>query len=293
MNDSIPNPIACPTDTITYYVTGTDVYGCQGTDSIKIFVLFPFTVIYSNDTCFCNGESAELCANSSTISFYHWKPISGLDSSNTSCVVASPTNTTTYSVYVTDELGCYADTGDVIVCIYPLPTVIAGPDQTILVGTSAQLSGYNVSNPGTGTYLWIPDSTLSCNTCINPVANPLQTTVFSVTLTDINGCKDEDTTVINVYCDDNVLFIPNAFTPNDDGLNDEVQLEGVGISKLNFLRIFNRWGQMVFESTSFGATWDGTFDGKLSEPEVFDYYLEAVCSTGQLIRKQGNITLIR
>ncbi len=293
LDSSIPNPISCPTDTIIYYVTGTDVYGCQGTDSIKISVLFPFTVTYSNDTCFCYNNSAVLCANSSTISFYKWRPISGLDSSTVSCVEASPTSNTTYTVYVTDELGCYADTGNIKVCIYPLPIVLAGPDETILVGTTAQLSAYNVTTPGAGTYLWIPDSTLSCNTCINPIANPLQTTIYFVALTDLNGCKDDDTTVINVYCNDNVLFIPNAFTPNGDGLNDEVQLEGVGITQLNFLRIFNRWGQLVFESTNFNDTWDGTFNGRLNEPEVFDYYLEAVCSTGQLIRKQGNITLIR
>ena len=293
LNDSIPNPIACPADSIFYTVIGTDIFGCQGTDSLKIFVLFPFTALFPNDTCICKGEYSQLCVSSSTISFYQWKPITGLDSSTVSCVTATPVNSITYTIYVSDELGCFADTGDVEVCIFPLPTVLAGPDQTIFVGTTAQLSGYNISNPGTGTYLWIPDTTLSCNTCNNPIASPLQTTIYSVTLTDINGCKDEDTTIINVFCNDDVLFIPNAFTPNGDGLNDEVQLEGVGITKLNFLRIFNRWGQLVFESTNFGANWDGTFNGKLSEPEVFDYYLEAVCSTGQLIRKQGNITLIR
>lgn len=295
LNTSISNPICGGPgfDTTIYTVTGTDVYGCQGIDSIKVFVLFPFTVTYPNDTCFCIGETAELCAISSTQSTFKWKPIIGLDSSTNSCVTATPLTATTYTIYVSDSLGCYADTGDVEVCIYPLPVVVAGPDQTILVGTTAQLSGYNSLTPGTGNFQWLPDSTLTCYGCENPIANPLQTTIYIVTLTDLNGCKDEDTTKVNVYCNDNVLFVPNAFTPNGDGKNDEFHLNGVGITELHFLKIYNRWGQLVFQTTDFNATWDGKINGKKSEPEVFDYFLEAVCSTGELIRKQGNITLIR
>ncbi len=293
LNDSIPNPISCPSDTIMYFVSGTDVYGCVGNDSIKLFVLFPFTVQYPNDTCYCIGESSKLCAISTTQSTYKWKPPYGLDSTTVSCATASPSVTTTYTIYVSDSIGCYADTGDVVICIYSLPSVVASPDVTILVGTIADLTAYNSSNPGTGTLLWSPDSTLSCYTCENPEATPLQTTTYIVELTDLHGCKDEDTTVVKVYCNDNVLFVPNAFTPNNDGKNDYFHLDGKGIAKLNYLRIFNRWGQLVFETTDFNAVWDGKVNGKKSEPEVFDYLLEAICSTGETIRKQGNITLIR
>ena len=76
-------------------------------------------------------------------------------------------------------------------------------------------------------------------------------------------------------------------------MNDEFHLDGVGITELHFIKIYNRWGQKVYESNNFNGKWDGRINGKKSEPEVFDYFLEAVCSTGQLIRKQGNITLIR
>ena len=293
MNDSIYNPIACPTDTTTYYVTGVDVFGCWASDSVVVSVLFPFTVVYPNDTCICLNESAQLCAISSTQSTYFWTPAFGLSSTWSACPVATPTATTTYTIIVSDSLACFADTGNVVICIYPLPVVIAGPDVSILAGTNTDLSSYNVSNPGTGTYQWSPDSTLSCYGCEDPTASPLQTTVYVVELTDLHGCKDEDTTIVKVFCNDNALFIPNAFTPNNDGRNDELKLAGRGISKLNYLRIFNRWGQLVYESTDFTESWDGTFNGKLCEPEVFDYLLEAVCSTGETIRKQGNITLIR
>ncbi len=295
LNDSIPNPISGGGnfDTTTYIVTGTDINGCQNTDTITVFVLFPFTVTYPNDTCYCIGESSELCAISTTQSTFKWKPLTGIDSSNAACVLATPIVNTTYTIYVSDSLGCYADTGQVEICIYPLPSVISSPDETILVGTIAQLTAYHISNPGTGTYQWLPDSTLTCYGCEDPIANPLISTIYIVTLTDLNGCKDEDTTVITVYCNDNVLFVPNAFTPNGDGKNDEFHLDGVGISELHFLKIYNRWGQLVFETTDFLAKWDGKINGKKSEPEVFDYFLEAVCSTGELIRKQGNITLIR
>ncbi|MEI7801122.1 MAG: PKD domain-containing protein [Bacteroidota bacterium] len=293
LNDSIPNPICCPADTTTYYVSGTDVYGCVGNDSITIFVLFPFTVTYPNDTCFCFGEKADLCAVSTTQSTYQWKPPYGLDTTTVPCVTVSPSITTSYTIYVSDSLGCYADTGDVVVCIYQLPNVVSGPDATILVGTSTDLSGYNTTTPGTGAFEWFPDSTLSCYTCENPEASPLQTITYIVQLTDQHGCKDQDTTVVKVFCNDNALFVPNAFTPNGDGKNDVFHLDGKGISELHYLRIYNRWGQLVFETKSFNSSWDGRVNGKKSEPEVFDYYLEAVCTTGETIRKQGNITLIR
>lgn len=99
--------------------------------------------------------------------------------------------------------------------------------------------------------------------------------------------------LVTVYCNDAVLFVPNAFTPNGDELNNTFHLDGLGIQELKYLRIFNRWGELVYESNDFNAGWDGTVNGKPSEPEVFVYLLEAVCTTGEIIRKQGNITLIR
>ncbi len=291
---NIYNPIACPTDTITYYVTGTDQFGCVSSDSITIRVLKDFTTTYPGDTCFCLFEGDTLCASGSTINTFHWSPPQGLSATTIPCPFVSPAVSTTYTIIISDELGCFADTGDVSICIYSLPVVDATPvESNILVGTSVTLNGYNTINPGTGTYQWTPDTALSCVACASTIATPLITTSYVVTLTDNNGCKDQDTVLVTVYCNDAVLFVPNAFTPNGDELNNTFHLDGLGIQELKYLRIFNRWGELVYESNDFNAGWDGTVNGKPSEPEVFVYLLEAVCTTGEIIRKQGNITLIR
>ena len=99
--------------------------------------------------------------------------------------------------------------------------------------------------------------------------------------------------IIVVACPGNLLFVPNAFTPNDDNKNENFRARAIGINKLNFFRVYNRWGQQVWETTDISKGWDGTFNGTKMPPGVYVYYLEAECSGGQKILKQGNITLIR
>jgi gliding motility-associated-like protein len=99
--------------------------------------------------------------------------------------------------------------------------------------------------------------------------------------------------MVFVICSDQVIYIPNAFTPDGDEVNPVFKTYGTGIQELIFLRIYNRWGELVFETADLSKGWDGTHRGKLQEPGVYVYYLEAICTTGQTISKQGNVSLIR
>jgi gliding motility-associated-like protein len=150
-------------------------------------------------------------------------------------------------------------------------------------------------------YEWEPEEGLNNPSIPNPIAKPKKTTTYLVTVTDSTGCSNEDTVTIyvNPYrCGESEIFIPNAFTPNGDGENDRMRVRGEDIKALYFA-IYNRWGQVVFESSDATMThdvtkgWDGTFKGKELSPDVYVYYLRAVCTGDAEFIKKGNITLIR
>jgi gliding motility-associated-like protein len=116
-----------------------------------------------------------------------------------------------------------------------------------------------------------------------------------VEVTDDNGCRKTDTVivvVINTPCEQTNVYIPNGFTPNDDGKNDVLLVRANGLTNLYFA-VYDRWGQRMFETTDQAKGWDGTFKGKKLDPAVFGWYAEGDCEGGQKFFKKGNVTLIR
>ncbi|PIQ16181.1 MAG: hypothetical protein COW67_04315, partial [Flavobacteriales bacterium CG18_big_fil_WC_8_21_14_2_50_32_9] len=134
--------------------------------------------------------------------------------------------------------------------VSPKPTVIATASPSYIVaGESAQLNA-----TGGGTYQWSPLNNLTCGTCANPVASPLETTIYTVTV-DSNGCIASDTTLVEV---DDEFFIPEGFSPNGDGVNDLFEIVGIAKYPNNDIIIINRWGNKVFEAAPYKSDWDGT-----------------------------------
>jgi gliding motility-associated-like protein len=287
-NTSIPNPTANPVDTTEYYVTVTDTFGCQAKDSVMVDVLFPFKANVNPGDTICAGSSVQL--NASGGSVYNWYPAGGLDNPSVNDPVASPTVTTVYNVAVSDG-HCFSDTGSVLVYVYPDPAFDAGKDQTISAGQSVILGQLTPSF--TGTFLWIPSTWLSCNNCQNPTAKPDSTTTYVVTLINQFGCRTSDSVTLTILCPEDVVFIPNAFTPNGDGLDDVFYVRSMGLLQVNYFRVFDRWGQLLFETNDLNIGWDGTFKGQKLPPAVYVYDFNGVCSTGATIDKKGNVTLIR
>ena len=171
----------------------------------------------------------------------------------------------------------------------PLPSFNITGGGPILIGESANLAVI----PGVfgSTYSWTPPSWLSCISCQNPIATPLESTWYYVTVTNAAGCSRIDSVFIEVDATTN-LYVPNIFSPNNDGNNDIYLVRGKGVDQFN-LMIFNRWGQKVFESESIDVGWDGTKEGTLLDQAVFVYKLNVTMHTGKVISKTGNITLIR
>lgn len=214
-NPNIPSPVASPTTTTTYIVTGTDGNSCINTDTVTIFVNPQPTVNSSNKTI-CLGDSTQLQATGAAS--YTWSPATGL--SCTSCAIpkASPATTTTYTLVGTDVNGC-KDTTSVTVTVNSLPVVNAGADQNICIGSSV-----NLSATGASSYTWTPGTGLSCSNCANPTASPATTTTYIVTGTNGNGCSDTDHITITV----NPLPSVNAGNDQSICLNDSAQLQATG-----------------------------------------------------------------
>ncbi len=288
------NPIVTPTDNRYYFVTGTSANGCSNKDSLIVRVKKPFSISVSNSDSICIGESVKLTASGAD--FYSWTPATYLSSSSVANPVATPTVTTTYSVTGSDSLNCFQSSGSSTIVVYPYPVVNAGNDTVIIAGSSVVL--FPTLSSDVTSVLWSPANTLSCNTCINPVATPLKTTTYRIIASNAGLCKSYDDVKVTVLCDPKRIYIPNAFTPNGDNVNDLFYIMGYGIEGIKSIRIYNRWSNLIFEKTNIDANdrlqgWDGLIKGQQAPPGLFSYTAEIICSDGGIIPVSGTVILIR
>ncbi len=171
-------------------------------------------------------------------------------------------------------------------------SISATPDE-VLAGDSSQL---DADFPDAVTYSWQPTISLSDPTIANPVAKPLQTTTYTVTVLLPNGCQRFGSVTVRVNpppCEEPFVFFPTGFSPNGDGENDALKLEARLVPTELYWAIYNRWGEKVYETTNLDDSWDGTFRGQEQPTETYGYVLRVVCAGGNTLFKKGNVTLIR
>ncbi len=289
LNDSlIQNPICTPLDNITYTLTATDTLGCIASDTVSVKVLNPFQIVANPNEMICYNSQVQLNATGGYN--YLWSPMTGLDNAYIANPIASPSYTTTYTVYSTDGI-CFSASDTVIVTVNQLPLIYAGADAAILFGQSYQLYGYSSSG---GSVQWSPPDFLSCTDCPDPMVVHINIPMtYKLTVTDSLGCKAEDYVSIHLACSDDMVYVPDAFTPNADGKNDIFRVRTYALSHITAFRVFNRWGEMVFETYDVSQGWDGTWQGQLCTPAVYVWYIEGNCADGSEVKKKGNVTLIR
>ena len=195
----------------------------------------------------------------------------------------------------TDAEGC-ADTTRRNLHVKPLPTVTMPGQMTIQAGFPVTIPAQYSSN--TNAWIWSPATGLSCFQCPNPDAGPKFNTYYEVFFRDVFGCTNKGNITVSVICKNANLFIPNTFSPNGDGNNDVFYPRGKGLERVKMLRIFNRWGEVVFESKDFPVNnalygWNGTYKGRKPEADVYVYQAEVYCDNGEIIKLNGNISLLR
>ncbi|MGB0863533.1 MAG: gliding motility-associated C-terminal domain-containing protein [Saprospiraceae bacterium] len=203
-----------------------------------------------------------------------------------------------YDVVVRDSQGCtYLE--QVLIDEPALLTVDLGPDFELDLGDSAQLQAFtNTSNDLVYNWETNDSSTISCFDCPEPFVRPTETTDYLVTVVDSNGCEASDDIIVEIDKNRRV-FIPSAFSPNGDGINDRfVIFGGTGVEEIVTFQVYDRWGELVhsasnFSPDSYADGWDGSFRGKLFNPGVFVYYLEVRFSDGVVFPYKGDVTLLR
>jgi gliding motility-associated-like protein len=191
--------------------------------------------------------------------------------------------------------GC-SDSTNYNLAVNPLPSVKGPKVINTPVGIPVAIP-FTYSN-NVVSYTWTPDSNLSCTTCPNPLANPIFATLYVVTVTDTSNCSFSDSILVNTICNEKNFFVPNTFSPNGDGVNDVFYPRGTNLYNIQSMRIFNRWGQMVFERRDFPANsqsmgWDGTFNGRQAPSDTYVYVMEVVCNNAQVVAIRGDVTLLR
>jgi hypothetical protein len=289
-----PNPVATPLDTIYYVVKGTSSFGCIAYDTVSLNVMKPFQMLITPNDTLCLGQSSTLAASGAYR--YMWSPPAGLNRTDIASPTATPNVSTVYSVVGYDEHNCFTDTSSVKITVGPWPTVNIGPDLTLSTGSTVQLNPVTQNGPIIN-WAWRPSPDLSCTNCPTPTLTIRNNGYYILSVTNNYGCVSSDTIFIFTFCKNAQVFIPNAFTPDGDGLNDVLMVRGKGVFIKTF-RIFSRWGELVFEKTNFNPNdlqyaWDGKIRGIPATPDVFVYTAEVICDNGIIYTYKGNSTLLK
>lgn len=204
-----------------------------------------------------------------------------------------------YSAYIRDSRGCIEYVGQYFITQPDRLSVDLGENLLIQYGDSVQLNPvvFNAQGNVTYTYSTLDSTTLSCILCPRPFSQPLYTTYYQLTIVDENGCTANTQIQIVVEKDRNA-YVPSGFSPNRDNMNDRLIVHGKDILQVKSFKIFDRWGELVYEDAGFEANdelrgWDGTFQGQPLNPGVFVWYAEVVFIDGSIEVFKGNTTLLR
>ncbi len=283
-----------PQTAITYYVMADNPGGCPKIDSVQVHFTSSDLILSANNSI-CNGDTVLVVAQNQNplIDFeYVWQPSSIIVSSSANTVQMVPLSSQYVYVTGTASNGCVIDDSIFIsVSNINASSVIASASETnIPEGDTVTLSAL----PNGYSYVWSPSIGLENATAQETEAVIDQTTIYTLSVSD-GICTKSDTVLVKVFpwiCGESSMFIPNAFSPNGDGQNDVLYVRGKMIKYMTF-RVFNRWGELMFESFDRGDGWDGTFKGKKMDPDVYDYYLKVTCIDNIESIVKGNITLLK
>lgn len=282
-----------PGSTTTYYVQAGNA-ACSKTDSVTVYFVGGSLVLSGNDSI-CLNDPTTLTASIQipNVSFnYVWSPMSVLTTTpQENVVIANPPASQWIYVDANGSNGCF-DRDSIFITVGNISGTIsaqANPEYVVPGNTST----LTASPPGYA-YTWVPATGLTNPHGQITQATPTETTTYSVFVTDGICIKSASVkvNVLEVVCDRTYVYVPNAFSPNGDSENDVLYVRSAITTEILF-RVFDRWGEMVFETRDQNIGWDGTFRGKLLKPDTYDYYLEAKCVQGEQKIIKGNVTLLR
>lgn len=267
-----------------YYVEVTSSVGCKHTDSTSVAVIpAPVITMGFSSKNICRGDSV-LLSSSGGIS-YLWSPATGLSSAVIANPVAKPLDSTVYRVVVANDASCTAS-ATVSINVISKPVTNAGPDKVIVEGQSVQLNG-SVTG-GNTSITWFPGLFIDNIHALQPTVNPISNTSYILTASSNDGCgSSSDTTKIHVY---KKVIIPNAFSPNADGINDTWNITALAAYNDYELSVYNRYGKIVYNTKDYSRPWEGTFNGRPLPVGTYYYLLDLKLG---LPKMTGFVVIIR
>lgn len=284
-NSQTKNPFTSPTFTSTYHVLAK-IGNCSAEDEFTVRTV-PYPVVMAgDDVTICYDDTTQLRGFTNGSSFM-WDPAVSLLYSNTLSPSAYPLQTRTYSLFGFDTIGCPKPGIDrVTVTVRPEIIANAGNDTAVVKGQPLQLKA-----TGAEFFSWSPESGLSRTSIADPVAILNRNMSYVMKTFNSAGCFDTDTINVQVFQTMPDIFVPNAFIPG--GRNSELKPKAVGMSSLDYFRVYNRWGQLVFQTSQLGKGWDGRVGGQLQNNGTYVWMVSGTDFTGKKLIKKGTATLIR
>jgi len=284
-----------PTQTTRYVISSINQWNCEAKDSVQVVVNEPFTAIATPDHFnICPGESVSFNISPQN-KMIAWMPANQFTLEGFTPTL-SPNQSGIYTAILQDSAGCFNSRAEINVQVKPLPSIEAGPDRVVPYRSSVSLSPMYSSN--VAGFLWSPPTNLDCTDCAAPVCLAINSNTYTITVTSDSGCVARDKISVIVECANSNIYVPTAFTPNRDGLNDLLRPTTRGIRKIARFAIYNRQGILMYEvgekvpnERSWG--WDGMYQGKKQPQATYVYLLQAVCDAGETISAKGSFLLIR
>ncbi|MBL7699679.1 MAG: gliding motility-associated C-terminal domain-containing protein [Chitinophagaceae bacterium] len=278
-------PLTTPLTNTNYHVISR-IGKCFAEDDLNVVTIPYPEVDAGRDAIICYDDTVMLNGYTNGSSF-RWDPPISIINRNTLAPSVFPLQTRTYTLLGYDTLGCPKPGIDrVVVSVRPEIVADAGNDTAIVKGQPLQLKG-----SGSEFFAWSPETGLNTTSKEDPIAVVDRNMSYVLKAYDANGCYDLDTMNVQVFQTAPDIFVPNAFAP--DGRNRELRPKAVGISTLQYFRVFNRWGQIVFQTTQFDKGWDGTVNGVRQANGTYVWMVRGTDYTGKIVTRKGTAVLIR
>jgi len=276
---TIYNPIVDPINDISYAIAFINACGVSY-DTVDVNIIKVLGSIVP-DTIICPRDTAVIWASGGVN--YDWTPNIHLNTPHDSITNAMPSNSITYYCQITDQFGC-STVLSTYIDLFIEPTISVSPTVYGFVGDTTLISA-----EGEGTIQWSPPSYISCINCHDALVSPPNNFIYTATLTDANTCKISKEVLINY---DPLVFVPNTFTPDNDQFNNTFFAVANNITEFEML-IFNRWGEIVFQSESIHQHWTGTYNGHKALDDVYVWKIKYKDLNGINFELIGHVTLLR